>query len=57
VGQGVPLGGVFEYYDPARETHPFWLHRKGGRCGEGGISVIRDYGWTAATYIAWTRAT
>lgn len=54
-GVGAPLGGIFEYYDPARETHPFWLHRKGGRCGEGGISVIRDYGWTAATYIAWAK--
>lgn len=49
------LGGIFEYYDPRRESHPFWLHRKGGRCGVGGISVIRDYGWTAATYIAWAK--
>ncbi|MGI5817996.1 MAG: amylo-alpha-1,6-glucosidase [Armatimonadota bacterium] len=57
VGQGAPLGGIFEYYDPARETHPFWLHRKGGQCGEGGISVIRDYSWTAAMYIAWARST
>lgn len=55
-GQGAPLGGIFEYYDPARETHPFWLHRKGGQCGEGGIAVIRDYSWTAATYIAWAQA-
>ncbi|MGM0492646.1 MAG: amylo-alpha-1,6-glucosidase [Armatimonadota bacterium] len=55
VGQGAPLGGIFEYYDPRRETHPFWLHRKGGQCGEGGIAVIRDYSWTAATYIAWAK--
>jgi len=48
-------GGVFEYYDPRGETHPFWLHRKGGQCGIGGISVIRDYGWTAATYVAWAK--
>ncbi len=54
-GVGAPLGGIFEYYDPARETHPFWLHRKGGQCGVGGISVIRDYGWTAATYVAWAK--
>jgi glycogen debranching enzyme len=54
-GVGAPLGGIFEYYDPARETHPFWLHRKGGQCGEGGIAVIRDYSWTAATYIAWAQ--
>ncbi len=54
-GQGAPLGGIFEYYDPQRETHPFWLHRKGGQAGEGGISVIRDYGWTAATYLAWAK--
>ncbi|NLO04811.1 MAG: hypothetical protein GX131_03160, partial [candidate division WS1 bacterium] len=56
VGTGAPLGGIFEYYDPVRETHPFWLHRKGGQCGVGGISVIRDYGWTAATYLAWAKA-
>lgn len=54
-GMEPALGGIFEYYDPRRESHPFWLHRKGGRCGVGGISVIRDYGWTAATYIAWAK--
>lgn len=49
------LGGIFEYYDPRDQVHPFWLHRKGGQCGVGGISVIRDYGWTAATYVAWAK--
>ncbi len=48
-------GGVFEYYDPANETHPFWLHRKGGQAGEGGIGTIRDYNFTAALYIAWAK--
>lgn len=47
---------VFEYYDPYDRTHPFELHRKGGRAGVGGIGVIRDYGWTAAMYIAWARS-
>ncbi|MGD9495374.1 MAG: amylo-alpha-1,6-glucosidase [Armatimonadota bacterium] len=54
-GVEAALGGVFEYYDPRGAVHPFWLHRKGGQCGIGGISVIRDYGWTAATYVAWCR--
>lgn len=50
-------GGIFEYYDPERETHPFWLHRKGGVGAEGGtgFGVIRDYSWTAAMYIAWVK--
>jgi len=51
-------GGVFEYYDPQDETHPFRQQRKGGVGAEGGtgIGVIRDYGWTAATYIAWAKS-
>ena len=50
--------GVFEYYDPMDVTHPFWLHRKGGVGAEGGtgFGVIRDYGWTAATYVSWAKA-
>ncbi len=48
-------GGVFEYYDPRSEVHPFWLHRKGGQCGVGGIAVIRDYAFTAAMYVAWAK--
>ncbi len=49
------LSGIFEFYDPRAATHPFWLHRKGGQCGVGGIAVIRDYCFTAALYIAWAK--
>jgi glycogen debranching enzyme len=51
-------GGVFEFYDPMNETHPFWLHRKGlvGGRGDAGVGVIRDYNFTAAMYIAWAKA-
>ncbi len=50
--------GIFEYYDPRCETPPTWLHRKGGVGNRGGtgFGVIRDYGWTAATYVAWAKA-
>ncbi len=48
-------GVVFEYYDPHNQIHPHQLHRKGqvGDTGGPGFGVIRDYGWTAATYISW----
>ena len=51
-------GGVFEFYDPMNETHPFWLHRKGivGGAGDPGVGVIRDYCFTAAMYIAWAKS-
>ncbi len=50
-------GGIYEYYDPRRETPPAWLHRKGGvgDSGGAGFGVISDYGWTAAMYIAWAK--
>jgi len=50
-------GVLFEYYDPADETHPYRLHRKGGVGAEDGtgFGVIRDYGWTAATYLSWAK--
>ena len=47
-------GAIYEYYDSRGEAEPGLLHRKGGVGSSGGygIGTIRDYGWSAALYVA-----
>ncbi|MHB8996220.1 MAG: amylo-alpha-1,6-glucosidase [Armatimonadota bacterium] len=47
-------GAIYEYYDNFGKTEPGLLHRKGGvgKTGGYGIGTIRDYGWSAALYVA-----
>lgn len=47
-------GAIYEYYDNFAKTEPGMLHRKGGVGKQGGYGVgtIRDYGWSAALYVA-----
>lgn len=47
-------GSIYEYYDNFAKTEPGMLHRKGGVGEKGGYGVgtIRDYGWSAAFYVA-----
>jgi putative isomerase len=50
-------GAIYEYYDNFAQTEPGLLHRKGGVGEKGGYGVgtIRDYGWSAALYVALAR--
>jgi len=47
-------GAIYEYYDNFARTEPGLLHRKGGvgSAGGYGVGTIRDYGWSAALYVA-----
>jgi neutral trehalase len=51
-GEGV----VFEYYDAEGACSPRQLPRKGATGGEWVHTVIRDYHWTAALYVALAHA-
>jgi len=50
-------GAIYEYYDNFAQTEPGLLHRKGGvgSAGGYGVGTIRDYGWSAALYVALAR--
>lgn len=50
-------GAIYEYYDNFGRTEPGLLHRKGGVGKQGGygMGTIRDYGWSAALYVALAR--
>lgn len=50
-------GAIYEYYDNFARTEPGLLHRKGGvgSAGGYGVGTIRDYGWSAALYVALAR--